>query len=117
MDRRLHPRRISDIDIRVTDLHSGHSYAGRVADVSRAGLCVVLEGDIPLGTSLRLEAGDSLLYGFVAYATAEGSSVRTGVELQQVLMGATDLSRLLENSLRAFLPQLSGLASPEMYLG
>jgi hypothetical protein len=117
MDRRLHLRRVADLDIRVTNLHSAGSHAGRVADVSRAGLCVVLDHGIPVGTPLRVEVADSVLFGFVAYAKTEGSGVRTGIELQQVLLGATDLAQLLENCLRAFLPQLSGLTSPEVYLG
>jgi hypothetical protein len=117
MDRRLHARRIYDIHIRVTDLNSAQLHSGHVADVSRAGLCVILESSLPLGTPLRLEAADSVLYGFVAYATPDGSSVRTGIELQQVLMGETDLSRFFENCLRAFLPELAGLTSPQVFLG
>jgi hypothetical protein len=117
MDRRTHARRVADMDVRVTDLNAEQSHSGRVVDVSRAGLCILLGSAIPVGTPLRLEAADSVLYGFIAYATSEGSIVRTGIELQQVLVGGTDLSRLLENCLRAFLPQLSGLTSPEMYLG
>src|SRR5712692_11282674 len=117
MERRQHPRRIADIDIRVTDLNAERSHAGQMADLSRAGLCVFLREGIPVGTPVRLEAADSILYGFVTYATPEGSDVRTGVELQQVLMGATDLSRFLEDCLRAFLPHISGLTSPEVYLG
>jgi hypothetical protein len=117
MDRRMHVRRVADIDVQVTDVNAGQSHSGRMADVSRAGLCVILDLALPLGAPLRLEAADSILYGFVAYATPQGSSVRTGIELQQVLMGSTDLSQVLENCLRAFLPQLSGLRPPEMYLG
>lgn len=105
------------MDVLVTDLNTEHSHSGRVADVSRAGLCILLDDTIPVGTPLRLQAADSILYGFIVYATAEGSTFRIGIELQQVLVGGTDLSRLLENCLRAFLPQLAGLTSPEIYLG
>jgi len=117
MERRRHPRRVAEIEIKVTDINAAESHEGRVCDVSRAGLCVVLARTIPVGTPLRLEAADSVLYGFVTYASGEGMAIRTGIELQQVLMGATDLSRLLENSIRAFLPNISGLSSPEVYLG
>ena len=118
MERRQHPRRLADLDIRVTDLHAGLTYAGHVADLSRTGLGVFLASQLPDGTPLRLEAADSVLYGFVVSSvTQEDARVRTGIELQQVLIGATDLSRVLEHNLRAFLPEVTGLPAPEAYLG
>src|SRR5262249_47319105 len=79
IDRRADTRQAAEMDLLATDLKAAAVHEGRVADVSRSGLCVILDTAIPDGTPLRLEAADCVLYGFVCYTNHEGANVRTGI--------------------------------------
>jgi hypothetical protein len=117
MERRYHPRRLADLRVQATNLHTGCVHSGRVENMSKAGLCVLLAEEIAEGTPLRMEVADSIVYGFVTYARFGNEGFRTGIELQQVLIGVSKLARILESDLRAFVPDLAGLPAPEAYLG
>lgn len=58
---------------------------------------------------VRLNIDDSVLYGFVVHSTPERSYYRTGIEVVQVLIGGSDLSRLLKSTLEEAMPDVEWL--------
>lgn len=112
MDGRFETRYPADLEAWVTDLQNmGHSACGVVRDISNSGIC--LSTPIPLGPAdvVRLDIADSVLFGFVTYANPEPSQAeeprwRTGIEVQRVLMGGSDLGQLLKKVLEEQMPQL-----------
>jgi hypothetical protein len=68
--------------------------------MSQSSLGVYLPLQFEPGSVVRLTMDDGVLYGFVAHSTPERSYFRTEIEIVQVLVDGSDLSRLL-NSTRA----------------
>ena len=62
-----------------------------------------------LGSVVRLNINDSVLFGFVAYSTPERSYFRTGIEVVQVLIGGSDLSQVLKATLEEVMPDVNWL--------
>ena len=82
------------------------SASGQAADLSQDGIGVYLPLQLPAGTAVRLNLKDSVLHGFVAYATPERSYFRTGIEVVQVLIGGSDFSQLLKATLKEVMPEV-----------
>jgi hypothetical protein len=78
--------------------------SGRLADISDAGLSLVLPCELWPEELVKLEAADSTLFGHVVYSTWKRNAYRTGVEVQRVLLGGTDLAELLRVVLRDTMP-------------
>ena len=96
MDRRLHNRALADLDVEVIRLRrQEQSFSGRIEDISGAGVCLILPCELVPDDLVRLEAADSKLYGHVIYSAWKRNAFRTGVELERVLLGGTDLAELL----------------------
>jgi hypothetical protein len=118
MDRRSHDRLAADIEVEVTDLqYPDQAVSGRVRDISQSGICAMLPSGFAAGSSLRLKMADSVLFGHVVYSSQEGAGFRTGIEVAQVLLGGTDLSRMLQRTLRETVPGTLGLEPSETFLG
>lgn len=121
MDYRLDERWPADTEVRVTALLGrDDSGSGRVADISKSGVCVLLQLRLSPGDSVQLEMADSVLFGTVVYSSPEGECFRVGVELAEVLLGGTDMSRLLADALRLMMPSCAihcrrGLALADQY--
>lgn len=67
---------------------------GRVVDLSGRGLRLVLPERITPETAIKIEMGDHLLLGEVAYGHDWGGEWHIGVEVQQSLLHTPDLERL-----------------------
>jgi hypothetical protein len=118
MDRRIHPRLAADFNVAVTSLNPAESVcSGRVVDVSPSGLCALLPLELATGTLVKLEIADSALFGHIIYSNRESAAFRTGVAVERVLLGGTDLARLFERSLREALIAVPGLEPSEARLG
>ena len=120
MDYRLDERWPADSEVRVTALLGDDSGSGRVADISKTGVCVHVQLRLSPGDSVQLEMADSVLFGTVVHSSPEGESFRVGIEVVQVLLGGTDMSRLLEDALRLMMPSCAihcrrGLALADHY--
>ncbi len=110
MDRRLKDRNPAHFPVRVTEVQNpACSTAAQLSDISEYGVCVALPFGITPGTAVRLNMMDSVMFGFVAYSGREGPLFRTGIEIEQVLIGGSDLSRLLRAALREAMPHKRGL--------
>ena len=107
MDRRVHERHLTDVQIRVTAISSGEiSASGDAFDVSEFGVGVYLPLQFAPGTAVRIEIADSMLFGVIADSMPERSFFRTGIEVWQVLLGASDLATLLKATLHEAMPTL-----------
>ena len=110
MDRRLHTRSITDLDVQVTRLRKQEqSFSGTLADISDAGLCLILPCELWPEELVKLTVADSTLFGHVVYATWMRNAFRTGVELERVLLGGTDLDDLLRAALQGTMPRVLSL--------
>ena len=101
----------ADFELWITDMQNlGHSACGTMRDISNSGVCVVTALQLSPGDIVRLDVGDSVLFGFVTYSHAALNSGeagwRCGIELQRVLVGDSSLSNLLQSVLREQMPQL-----------
>ena len=110
MEQRFDPRFPAHLEIGLRDLNSPDAlYHGKVSDISKSGVCVVVPAPLREGSVVRLELADSSLFGFMVYSRPEGGSFRTGIEVQRVLIGGTSLSQLLKGILYEEMPQVPGL--------
>jgi hypothetical protein len=108
VDRRLHARSLADLDVQLTRLRKQEeSVPGRLADISEAGLCLILPCELWPEELVKLEAADSTLFGHVAYSTWKRNAFRTGIEIERVLLGGTDLAQLLQSVIRDTMPGVS----------
>ncbi len=107
VDRRLHNRSLADLDVRVIRLtKQGDGVSGRFADISEAGLCLILPCELWPEELVKLKAADSTLFGHVVYSEWKRNAFRTGIELERVLLGETDLAELLRAVLRNTMPEI-----------
>jgi len=115
VDGRFDTRYPADLEVWVTDMqHEGHSACGTVRDISASGVCVSMPLALAPGDIVRLDVTDTVLFGFVTYSRPDESAQagqlpkpwRTGVEVQRVLVGGSDLSALLRQVLTEQMPQL-----------
>ena len=116
IERRQHPRSAVDFEVKIRNLNSSESSAtGRVVDVSKSGVCVMAPSQ--LDGLIQLEIADSVLVGQVAYSHAQGALFRTGIAVEQVRLGTSDLGLLLQSVLLDAMPATPGVLSPDAYLG
>ncbi len=105
VDRRLHNRSLADLDVCVIQIRKqGQGIPGRLADISEAGVCLILPCELWPEELVKLEAADSTLFGHVVYSDWKRNAFRTGIELERVLLGGTDLAELLRVALRNTMP-------------
>ena len=108
VDRRLHNRAFADLDVEVTRLKKREqTVAGRLEDISGTGVCLILPCELLPNELVGLKAADSTLFGHVVYSAWKRNAFRTGVEVEQVLLGGTDLADLLRSVLQETLPGLT----------
>ena len=105
MDRRLHNRALADLDVQVVRFRKQDQFvSGRLEDISESGLCVILPCELVQDELVRLEAADCTLFGHVVYCTWQRNAFRTGIEVERVLLGNTDLAKLLRTTLQDTMP-------------
>lgn len=118
MERRLHPRVTVQFEAKVTRLNNlEQSACGNVSDISNSGISVSLHLQFTPGDPVKVEMADSVLAGTVVYSRLEGTLFRTGVAVEKVLLGKTDLSNLLQRTLNEAMPETPGLDQVEAFIG
>jgi PilZ domain len=116
VDHRLHERCTVNLQATVSDLASSHFVAsGEVVDISESGLCAVIPTLLTIGAIVRMEIGDCALFGHVIYCHPAGASFRTGIEVVRVLIGESDLSRVVNNILVDAMPGTPGIKSADSW--
>ena len=103
MDQRREPRFEADQSIVVTILGEQPTrLAARVRNTSGRGLGLAMSRAVNPGAAIRIEIDDSVVLGEAVYCRGESEGYFIGVELDQVLVGLTELSRRLS----AFAPEV-----------
>lgn len=117
MERRQHQRNQVHFEAKVTSLTTrARSSMGRVSDLSKSGISVVLPLQLEPGESIQLEMADSVMVGRVIYSNPESLLFRAGIEVERVELGASSLADLLQRSLMQSMPGLPGLEPAETRL-
>ena len=107
IERRYHPRLPVEFQVRVSVV-DGQSTAvvGRLVDISKSGISVLLPVALSAGLRVRVELSDASIVGRVVYANPGSATdsgavarFRTGIEVEQVSIGSSDLSALLKSLL------------------
>jgi hypothetical protein len=107
MDWRADDRKPLPFQVRATAFANPEfSASGEVLDVSESGISVYLPLQFTPGTLVCITIKDSLLHGSVLYSIPERSFFRTGIELNQVLIGSSNSSQLLKATLKEAMPEL-----------
>lgn len=58
---------------------------------------------------VELHVAESALFGYVRYSNRDGPKFLTGVEVERVLLGTSDLAQLLKKVLIEMMPTVPGL--------
>jgi len=96
MDQRREPRFTADQPVTLTVLTDPRRRVdGRVSNASGRGLGVVTAARVEPGAALKIEIDDSVVLGEAIYCRREHDEYFIGVELDQVLVGLTELGRRL----------------------
>lgn len=106
MDQRREPRFEVDQAVIVTILGEHPvRMAARVRNASGRGLGLLVPAPIDPGAAIKIELEDALVLAESIYCRAEADAYFIGVELDQVLVGLTELGRRLS----AFDPEIQRL--------
>ena len=96
MEQRREPRFIADQPVMVTVLTEPRvRMDGRVRNASGRGLGVVTATRIDPGAALRIDIEDAFVLGEAIYCRADRDGHFIGIELDQILVGLTELGRSL----------------------
>jgi hypothetical protein len=105
VDRRLHNRALSDLDVEVVRLKDkGQIVPGRLEDISESGMCLILPHELASDEMVRVEAADCSVFGHVIHCKWRRNAFRTGIEVERVLLGKTDLAQLMRIALQDTMP-------------
>ena len=111
MDWRHEERYQTNLAAIVTDLASPDRIAsGQIVNVSQSGICATLSMRFAIGTTVKVLIGDCRLFGHVNYCDEE-PAFRTGIEIVRVLIGESDLSRVVKAILAETMPNTPGVAA------
>jgi hypothetical protein len=96
MEQRREPRFRADQPVVVTVLNEPEiRLQARVKNASGRGLGLVTPIAVPPGSAIRIEMDDSMMLGEAIYCRSDCDGHFLGIELDQVLVGLTELSRNL----------------------
>jgi hypothetical protein len=97
MSLRLHERVPADTEVRIKNLtQPDQSATGWILDVSESGMAVLLRLQLASGDMVQIDIADCELFGHVIYVREENGAYRTGIDVEQVLLGRSDLTRLVQ---------------------
>jgi hypothetical protein len=106
MDRRLDERYQTNLPVTVTDIAVPHRVAsGQIVNMSHSGACATLSLRLDPGAIVKLQVGDSVLFGHVEYC----DQGRTYIEVVRVLIGESDLCGSVNAVLAAVMPNVPGV--------
>jgi len=109
MDRRRDERYQTNLAVTVTDIAAPERVAsGQVINLSQSGACATLSMRFAPGAIVKVQIGDCSLFGHVTYCDEE-QSFRTGIEIVRVLIGESDLARLVNSILAEAMPATPGV--------
>jgi hypothetical protein len=94
-NRRQEARTETDQPVTVTLLgNSDLCFSARLADWSGKGACLEADRDMPVGSLLKIETGDTLLLGEVVYSRKIAGGFRVGAAIEHALYHTCELEVL-----------------------
>lgn len=112
-DQRFEHRYPASLDVTLTSLTDPSQVcSGRMSNISKSGLNIVVPVHFAAAALVKVDFADSTLFGYVVYSEKHEGAFRTGIEVETVLLGGTDLSRLLHSLLAEEMPQVPGVSAP-----
>jgi hypothetical protein len=109
MDRRLEERYQTNLAAIVNDIAAPDRVVpGRIVNVSQSGICATLSMRLAVGATVKVQIDDCTLFGHIVYC-GEEPPFRTGIEVVRVLIGESDLSRLVNAILAETMPNTPGV--------
>jgi hypothetical protein len=128
-ERRLDERYQANLDVTVTDIAAPDRIAsGWMVDISQSGVCANLSSEFALGSVVKAQLADCVLFGHVIdcarveanepkanqpghnpAASHQDQPFRTGIEVVRVLIGESDLARLVNAVLAEKMPATPGV--------
>jgi hypothetical protein len=113
-DQRVEKRLVVRVEARVSDLTSGVKYDdAKLLDVAQLGICVLLPEAPAIGNLVRIDFPDGTIHGQIVHVTPDERGYRVGVNVFQVLVGRSDLSRLVERLQTFAEPPANGAPSQQ----
>jgi hypothetical protein len=108
MDGRAEDRFPVKFDVTITDLERpDDAIPAQIADISCAGIRLLLAVELKPGTTVKLDIGGSSLFGHVVYSNQQRASFYAGIEVTRVLFGENELAKLLHAVLAAQMPAIA----------
>jgi len=96
VEQRREPRFEADQAVHVIILtESRERLPARVRNASGRGLGLIMSRPVPSGAPLRIELDDAMVLGEAIYCRDEPDGFFVGIELDQMLVGLTELNRKL----------------------
>jgi hypothetical protein len=109
MDRRLDERYQTNLAVTVTDIAAPDRIAsGQIVNLSQSGACAHLSMRLAPGAIVKVQIGDCALFGHVTSCDEEQSFL-TDIEIVRVLIGESDLARLVNAILVETIPTTPGV--------
>jgi hypothetical protein len=110
MERRLDQRWPANLDVTLTDLADPqHRTGGQIVDVSHSGVRIQTPLRVDPGAIIKLEVADCALFGHVIHCRDDGGLYEIGIEVARVLIGNSDLGRVVNTILAAAIPNTPGV--------
>ncbi len=110
MDRRQDERLPANLDVVMTDLdHPGHIATGWVTEVSQSGVRARMPMRVEAGAIIKLEIADCAFFGQAIHCHENAGCYEIGIEIVRVLIGASDLARLVNAVLAESIPNTPGV--------
>jgi hypothetical protein len=110
MEKRLHRRFPSNLDVVLTDIaNPDQAGTGWIVDVSRTGIRARMPRRVELGATVKLEVADCALFGQALRCHEEAGVYEIGIEIVRVLIGKSDLGRLVNAVLAEAMPNTPGV--------
>ena len=114
MERRKDVRSPIHLDVEFHVLgREGSRMPGHVRDVSESGLRLTTHAALERGMFLRIVIDDSVLFGEVRYCCPWMGGFVSGLLVEQMLLGTSQLSKMIA----ATLPHVTHLPDNEAHLG
>ncbi len=108
--RRLYQRQIVDLEGRLTDLSTpGLTVLARIVDMSQSGVRIRVPFQLSPGALVKLHIADCAMFAQVIHSRQDGIGSEVGVEVIRVLIGDSDLARMLNAILAEAMPNTSGV--------
>ena len=110
LEKRLHRRFPTNLDVVLTDTaNPDQAGTGWIVDVSRTGIRARMPRRVEVGAIVKLEVADCALFGQALRCHEDAGAYEIGIEIVRVLIGSSDLGRLVNAVLAEAMPNTPGV--------